>query len=512
MRKKIALLLTGVLAAGVIAGCSGNGQAGDAGGKTDKAGVADDMKEKLTITFMPESWGGGKWREDHPTVKYLNEKFNIEMKIMWTDGPTYKDKLNVFAASGDLPDMYRVTSDNFVKWQNEGVFMDLAPHLDKYPNLAKAFPDDQWKMLNPQGKLYGMPAWGLEIRDSYQIRADWIRNVGLTMPNEETFNVDEFYQIMKAFALNDPDKNGKKDTAGFATDQELGANTAQLRAAFGLANGWKLVDGKLIPQNVQSKEQKDFLGYLHKMYEEGVMDKDFLSKKGINVYELFQGGKSGIWTHHPLGLRTDTEKLKSIDPNAELVQLAPPIGPTGLRGNPTGLVGANKAVINGKIDPKKQQRLLELLDWWMTDEGTDIMRNGIEGVHYTKEANGTYKQTPLGDTDLPRIMNNWFFWRADPEFFVHKWTEPAIAEFDRKYNENNAKYPWKNDSAGLEIYSETYQKLWKDLETKFKEAQLKIVVGQEPVDSIDKAIADWKAGGGDKIIQEMNDAYAKYKS
>ncbi|RAV04985.1 extracellular solute-binding protein [Paenibacillus sp. YN15] len=518
MRKQIALFLAGALGASALAGCSGNGKTEEPGKTAGQpsaaasvaAGAVDDGKEKLTITFLPESWSGGKWREDHPTIKYLNEKFNIDLKLMWTDGPTYKDKLNVMAASNSLPDMYRVTSDNFGKWQNEGIFMDLAPHLSKYPNLAKAFPEDQWKMLNPQGKTYGIPLWEIEIRDSYQIRADWIRNVGLPMPKEETFNLDEFYQLMKAFALNDPDKNGKKDTVGFTTDNELGVNTAQLRAAFGLANGWKLVDGKLIPQQVQAKEQKDFLGYLRKMYEEGIMDKDFLSKKGQNVYELMQSGKSGIYTHHPSAMLADNEKLKKIDPNAELVQLAPPIGPTGLRGNGTGLNGANKVVVNGKIDPKKQERILKILDWWVTDEGTDIMKSGIEGPHYTKVADGKYTSTPLIDTDLPRILNNWFFKRADPNMNIFRWTDPEVAEFIDSFNKNNAKYPWKNDSGGLEIYSETHAKLWKDLDTKFKETQLKIVVGQEPLDSIDKAIAAWKANGGDKIIQEMNDAYAKY--
>lgn len=511
LRKKLAVLLSGVLIASALAGCSGNGQAGSTEVKPDNAGTSavDDGKEKLTITFMPESWSGGKWREDHPTVKYLNEKFNIDMKIMWTDGPTYKDKLNVLAASGDLPDMYRVTSDNYTKWQNEGIFMDFAPHLAKYPNLAKAFPDDQWKMLNPQGKIYGMPLWDIENRDSYQVRADWISNVGLPMPKEETFNVEEFYQIMKAFALNDPDKNGKKDTVGYTTDNELNVNTAQLRAAFGLANDWKLVDGKLIPQYVQAKEQKDFLGYLHKMYQEGVLDKDFLSRKANNVYELMQGGKSGIYTHHPLGLRTDTEKLKKTDPSAQLIQLAPPIGPTGLRGNPTSLIGKNKVVVNGKIDAKKQQRILKLLDWWVTDEGTDIMKSGIEGVHYTKAADGKYAATPLVDTDLPRIMNNWFFKRADPNLVTFRWTDPEIAKFDDTFNKNNAKYPWKIDSGSLEIYSETYTKQWKDLDAKFKETQLKIVIGELPLDSIDKAVAAWKTAGGDKIIQEINDAYSK---
>jgi putative aldouronate transport system substrate-binding protein len=528
MKKWLVTLLAAFMAACMLAGCTGNAgntntadggkegnaanQNGGAAGSSEQTEeVIDDGTEKIKISFMPESWGGGKWRDDHPTIKYVEEKFNIEMEIMWTDGPTYKDKLNVMAASGDLPDMFRVTSDNFVKWQNEGVFLDLAPHLDRYPNLAKAFPEELYQRLNPQGKIYAFPNWGQEVRDTYQIRADWVRNVGLEMPDEETFNVEEFYEIMKAFAHGDPDRNGKNDTVGFTTDQTLGTNSHQLKAAFGLANSWKLEDGKLIPEYVQAEEQKAFLSYLRKMYEEGVMDPEFVSKKGNNVYEMFQAGQSGIHTHHPLGLRTDNEKLKGIDPNAELVQLAPPIGPDGLRGNPAGLLGTNKIALNGKMDAKKQERLLKLLDWWVTDEGTNIMKNGIEGEHYVKEADGTYTATPLNETDLPRIMNNWFFWRADPNYFIHIWSPKEVAEFDRTFNENGAKYPWRDESDGVTIYSETYTKSWSNLSTEFIAAQLRIIIGQEPVDSIDSAIAAWKAGGGDRIIQEVNDGYALLK-
>lgn len=524
MKKSVVSLLVLLLIVSVVAACAGkeneavtnnveqqsNG-AGDKEGGQDNAAALDDGTERLTLTFMPESWSGGKWREDHPTIQYLNEKFNVDLKLMWTDGPTYNDKLNVMAASGSLPDLYRVPADNYGKWQNEEVFTDLAPYLEQYPNLAQAYPEYQWEMMNPDGKIYGIPLWEVEVRDSYQVRADWIRSVGLTMPDEATFNLDEFYEIVKAFALNDPDQNGKKDTIGFATDNTLSTNTGQLRAAFGLANGWKLVNDQLIPQFVQSQEQQDFLAYLRNMYEEGIIDKDFLSRSNANVYELYQAGKTGLYHHHPMAMLADNVKLKEYDADAELVQLAPPIGPSGLRGNPAGLIGDRKVVINGTIDPKKQQRILKILDWWVTDEGTDIMRSGIEGVHYTKEADGTYKATELIETDLPRILNNWFFKRADANLNVFRWTDPQEAEFVAKYNENNALYPWRNDSGGLTIYSDTYASKWKDLEVKFIEAQLKIVIGQEPVDSIDQAIEAWKAGGGDQIIQEVNDAYAKQK-
>lgn len=508
-----------MLIAILVAGCgnSGNNSSRAEEGNSSSSNIANDegmdpSSEKLTLTFMPESWSGGKWREDHPTIQYLNEKFNIDLQVMWTDGPTYKEKLNVLAASSDLPDMYAVTSDNFGKWQNEGIFLDLAPYLDEYPNLKNAFPQDQWEMLNPQGKILGIPRWELQNRDSYQIRADWLDKLGIAMPDEDTFDVDQFYEIMRAFALDDPDGNGKKDTVGFTTDNRLVTNTDQLRAAFGLANQWKMVDGELIPEYVQSDEQKAFLGYLRKMYEEGVLDQDFLSKQNANVYETFQSGRSGLFSHHSRGIITDELKLRESTPEARLVQLAPPIGPDGLRGNPTSLIGANKIVINNKIDKKKQERILEILDWWVTDEGTDIMKSGIEGIHYQVEADGTVSMTDLTESDLPRIMNNWFFKRADPNLNIFKWTDPEEAAFDAAYNENNAKYPWFNESGGLEIFSETYAKEWNNLSTKFKEAQLKIVIGQEPIEYIDQAIQEWRAGGGDQIIEEMNTAYASLKN
>jgi hypothetical protein len=38
-------------------------------------------------------------------------------------------------------------------------------------------------------------------------------------------------------------------------------------------------------------------------------------------------------------------------------------------------------------------------------------------------------------------------------------------------------------------------------------ALIKVIMGEAPVDSIDQAVDQWKKGGGDKIIQEYNEAY-----
>ncbi|MNW01527.1 hypothetical protein D3C71_1971730 [compost metagenome] len=59
---------------------------------------------------------------------------------------------------------------------------------------------------------------------------------------------------------------------------------------------------------------------------------------------------------------------------------------------------------------------------------------------------------------------------------------------------------------GLEVYSDTYKKKSADLNAKFQEATYKIIMGEQPVESIDKASKDWVANGGEQIIKEINEA------
>jgi hypothetical protein len=73
----------------------------------------------------------------------------------------------------------------------------------------------------------------------------------------------------------------------------------------------------------------------------------------------------------------------------------------------------------------------------------------------------------------------------------------------------NEKYRWVDAGAGLE--SQTATEISADLDTKLTKALVEVIVGKQPLDSIDKAVSAWKANGGDKIIAEMNASYAKLK-
>ncbi|MFB9279472.1 extracellular solute-binding protein [Cohnella cellulosilytica] len=472
--------------------------------------------EHLTLTLMPFSWEGGlRWREDHPTIQYLNRKFNIDLQLQWTDGESYKDKLNVMAASGKLPDMFQVEPDMFVNWQDDGVFMDLQPVLDSYSHLSQAFSVGTWRLLNPEGALFGIPVNVVSNSDSYQIRADWLEKLGLGIPEEDSFTIDQFYTIVQSFALYDPDSDGISNTYGLSVTNlltgEAQTNSAQLRAAFGLANEWALQDGRLVSQYAQVPEMKAFLGFLRKLYAEGLLDRNFREKGFTNIYDDFQSGRTGILTSHPDSLKSDELLLQRSHPGTRLVQLPPPIGPNGQRGNPTNLQGVNKSVINGRIEPAKQERILALLDWWATDEGTFIMRNGFEGLHFEINEDGSATKKPLTDSDLPRLLDNWFFSRSDIAV-GYVYSLPEEIEFNRRYYERNAKYPYVNDAGGLEVLSLAYRWYYKKLEEAYRDVQIRIIRGELPLDSVDDAAAAWRRGGGDRITMEINEIYARNKT
>lgn len=509
--KVVTLLL---LSLSLVVGCSAGNSGGNAAKEntstnTGEAPTAQAAKneKKIPITIAVKYWSGAKWAEDHPTIKYLNEKFNIDLKLQIINGGEYGEKFKVMAASGDLPDVYSIGGSDFLNWQSEGAFVDLMPLLPNYPNLNKAYPADNEavKMLNPSGKVFGLTNISWIVRDTVQIRQDWLDNLGIKLPTADEFTIDKFYEIAKAFATQDPDKNGVNgDTIGFT------GSLPQIRNAYGIANEWMEKDGKLIPRQTQVEEYKAYLAFMKMAYDEGVLDRDFVLRKGNEVEDMMKGNKLGLFNYHN-GYHLLQGDIKNANPNLNPVvtPMAPPIGPKGDRGNNANVNGLDKVVINAKADAEKIDRILQIFDWWVTDEGTSVMKNGIEGIHYKKNAEGKYEVTDKWESGFPRFLNSSLFTRPGTDFIIFAWSTEEDIQRHNAYTELAKNYPWTNNAGGLEFYSNTYKDKWANLNTKFEEAVLQIIVGKQPIEYIEQASKDWMANGGEQIIKEINEAANK---
>lgn len=495
MKKWGMMLLSAFWLVGLLgcSGAAGNGSAGE---------VAP-----VELNLMTFSFAGGGWPEDHPVVKALNEKLSMNLTIEWTSLDIYAQKLNVMAASNEFPDVFLVEEPEFNKWKDKGVFMDISAELGKYPNLTRYLSPEGVRSMNPKGKVYGLPYYITETRDSLIIRKDWLDKLGLRSPA----TVDDFLEVAQAFALRDPDGNGKADTSGFSISivNDKFYNADSLMGAFGLGNEWTLRDGKLTPMQIQTKELKRFLTFIRQAYESGALDRDFPTNKLKDPLSKLEDGKTGIATVVPNEFYSVTlPAVKKRDPHAELVQLIPPKGTAGLQATHT-MATTIKIVINAKIDPLKQQKALEFLDYLLSDEGYDLIKHGVEGVHYQKNETGTFEKLEAFDKDRPQLLSIWFFRRYDPDVQIRKWDDPVYASHVRNFYETNARYRWSNPAAGLN--SETMAKLGGRLQHQWMSIITKVAIGQLPLSAVDEAAASWIREGGDKIIQEINDEYRKTK-
>ncbi|WP_062109915.1 type 2 periplasmic-binding domain-containing protein [Bacillus niameyensis] len=518
MKKTYLTLFVFVLGIIMIVGCSKS-----SGGKEPSGKEIDDGTEKLTISMaIPVQQGGGWEDKEHPTIKYIEEKFNVELDIRWVPGGNdYKNTLNSLAASKDLPDIYMINEPvQFRKWQLSGAFVDLKPYLEEFPGLANEFPEDAMEIFNEPGKIYGLPKYTMKYSNALWVRKDWLDKLGIPIPSPEEFTIDTFYEISKAFVEGDPDGNGKDDTVGFTN--EFGTSTglgksrnAFLQAAYGIAYEWKEQDGKLVKMEEQNEEWKGLLTFLSKAYAEGVFDANFATNVGSDIEALVEGNKIGWEIASPGSIKQREEALKQIEPNAEFVMIPyPPKGPKGESGLLVTVQGRGKVVLDANMDEEKIYRILEWLEWWISEEGTVVMKDGPEGEIWEKK-DGEIVLTEKGKTyeEQINLLNNWLFRSSDDNFNIHGWT-PEEEQYDDEFQKAVDQYPseWRDAGDPYTIDSPTFQERSKDLAADFNEGIANIIAGRKPVDYIDEVIERWKSEGGDKIIEEVNKSYQKQKN
>lgn len=204
MRKKWMAL---PLAAMMIAGCS----------HSETSNSASDSKD--TIKIMAPLLSTESPSDKGPSLKALEKYTGKEIKVTWVPDSSYNDKFNIVMASEEMPHaiIIKDKSAGFIKSVKAGAFWELSPYLKDYKNLRQA-DEKILKNSSVNGEVYGIYRTRDLIRACMIIRTDWLKNVGLDMPE----TLDDFYEVLKAFKEKDPDGNGKDDTYGMVVPKWMG--------------------------------------------------------------------------------------------------------------------------------------------------------------------------------------------------------------------------------------------------------------------------------------------------
>jgi putative aldouronate transport system substrate-binding protein len=507
-------VLTGVsaamLAVSVLAGC-GAKNGGGASGSGQAQGQASQQDGPVKVSIMSILLSATPPANDNAIKKQIEKATNSELSIQWVSANSYNDKLNVALASGELPDLVYIPPElmqtTFRSAVQQGVFWDVTNYIKDYPNLTSKISKTAWDLSKmDDGKNYSIPRPRPSEADAFfLLRKDWLDNLNLKVPT----TTDEFYQVLKAFKENDPDKNGKNDTIGLAanvTPPDKMEALGQLENAFTGANGpWKYVDGKL-EYTAFSPEEHKALEYIQKLYQEKLIPEDFASLKASQVKDMVKAGKAGATLEKAGSVTEYVNELKKIDPNAKESDFIPI---TNLNGyNPKGPGFAGVLAIPKTVKEDKMKRILKLIDTWMNEDVFNIQQYGIEGVDYTvKDGVKVVDAKKLQEDGGPDF--NQIVYVADPyASSVKNYFPKDVQELYKKIQDERAKTSVADVSFGL--FSPTALQTMPEFQKKIQDMKVKVIMGRESLAAWDDFVNKMKADPNFlKVQQEMTEAYKK---
>lgn len=480
--------------------------------KAPEAGSGETAEPAGPVSFsaLALTYNKGPVPNDNVIVQELEKRLNIDLDLQWTPAAQIAERLNVMMASGDMPDVVVVPVDEFMRWDAEGAFLDVTEYVKNAPNLQGKIGQDKWDYIAKDGKYHGIPWPDSPNKENIMIRKDWLDATGSKVPT----TMDEMTEVLKKIVSSDPDKNGQNDTYGFTVDLtkgkyvQTGIREAWIYGAFGLGNGWKEQNGKLTPAFLQP-EMRPFLLWMKQQYDNGVLFKDFASAPGTQKVNDFRAGKSALaMVNQRLKLLSIDPSLKQIHPDAVTLFIDSPKGPNGDLAYRTEKPLLNVLAISAKNkDEHKIKGVVKLLDYIAGDEGYELVKYGIKGKHYTVEGD-IWKQ---GENVVEDLVGDllFFFHPDDPYQNLYKTFPEADYTQIKGQIDNALNHLLPDPTWGIE--AESVDEYGVELNEMISDTIVKIVMGTQPIDYLEKQQAAWRAKGGDKVVAEMNKLYAEKK-
>ncbi|QIK71053.1 extracellular solute-binding protein [Propioniciclava coleopterorum] len=479
-----------------------------------------DTEDLATITVMGPVLDQQAPAGDGILHKKIEEFTGKKLAITWVPNSAYGDRTNVTLAADNIPEVMVIQdkAPGFVRSAQAGAFWDLTEKLNsgKWPHL-KAENEAMQLNASINGKNYGVPRLRDPMRTAVIIRKDWLDKLGLQMPE----TTEDLYEIAKAFTTQDPDGNGKADTYGLILPKWGGYQNAGpydvMETWYGAPNGWGEKDGKLVP-TVDTPEALEAAKFFKKLVDEKLVNPDYASMDATKWNDPFVQGKGGIIIDVSsraaaiMGLfkQQDAQNFASyVDMTGNLK------GPDGEKRSYPTLGYAGFLAISRQSVPTEAELddILTTLDKLASKEGQILENNGIQDVSF--KVDGDWSVTIKGgDADVINADTKSFAQLGTNTAGYEAYTvKPSTADEEAFYlkrlaiHEEDMKTAVHNPANAL--VSETFVSKGAQLNQILVDARLKFIAGQFTEDQYNAEVKRWHAEGGDQVIKEMNELYAK---
>lgn len=451
--------------------------------------------------------------ENDRIIKAIEDKLGIDLVVEIVPEASV-EKVNVAMASGSLPDIVTGAFGTSAteQWIKDGMVIALDDYLKDAPALKKRLDEEYaWDLVN--GKHYGVP-FITQFKSANSLivfRQDWLDKLGLKYPE----TLEEMKETLIAFTKKDPDGDGKENTYGYtAVKPSSGGNPFEwVFFAYGIpyADYSLDKDGNVIPW-FEDPAYIPAMKYIKELWDAGVVDPEIMLNTNPKKEEKFYQGKSGamlaaLFRH----VNRIEGNLKQLYPDATIAYGMAPKGPDGKFGlSKQGKSGMYTCVTTACKAPDKAVALIDLL---LSKEGQDLVRLGVEGVHYKKDGDKVVLNEEERGKDA-FSPNGWahalawgvFFWPLESGYLPE--SEPArdralesveLATACQVQNLVPIKTPLEVKNGGM--LGDMVVQYFSDM----LQGKIEIEAG------VKKLSEEWRKQGGEEMLKELNEEYHKKK-
>lgn len=491
-------------------------------------------------TKLITKWSDALW------VQTLEEKMNVKIDFQGpAAGEDYNAAASVMLASGTLTDMFYHNWNNYDGGLSaaiaDGVAINVSAN-EKYKALMPTWfgilqsndavrrsvtLDDGTSALfcHIDLDLKRGAYWGLGIR------SDWLKKLNLQEPT----TIDELEKVLIAFRDNDPNGNGQKDEIPI-TDWNCAGGTffftlSNIISAYGLLYQENQLDpttGKVnywITVN-DGKNFQELVTTLNKWYTEKLLDSEWATQDGTAQDAKVTTDRVGVLQVWPSNFNIYDTALRKANPDATFGGLTPLKGPDGKAYSPNSALVRPAAATEGTVVTPQAEKdgvvetCLKLIDYMYTQEGSDIINWGKEGVSYNV-VDGKKVWTDEVAKDPEFLINDKVNKYAIPTFgsWPKVMSYEAWASIELNTPESTAAHKkWATGDTSLCLpnltlsssESKDYAKIMTDVKTAIVENFTKFVIGTRPVSEVPDLVKQCKDMGIDQANALYQAAYDRY--
>lgn len=557
LKKSVAFGVTGIML--ILAGCKS--PAGFA--SNDNEEYNSRMEEARTTPFgaYPETieYTLGKMTSvnnsnmpendtytDNAYTRYIKSVINVQnVDAFEANDSQYDTNVSMAISMGSLPDIMVVSSqDEVEQLVGAGLIEDLTESYnncisDRIRKMYESYGDSLKDMVTYDGKIMALPETNItDGPNLVWLRKDWMNKLGLSEPH----TIDDVVNIVKHFISEDPgnngvDTSGKPNTVGLAVDTDVTGECGYsseflldiIFACFGAyPKQWIMNDDGEIVYGSVTDEAKEALSYINSLYNQGVIDNDFLLRTSTNICELIENGLCGSFFGPWWAPNNPLANAVSRNPDANwqpYLIATDSDGTTSYHSqNPCyKYVVVRKGYEHPEIAAKMISVMFDKVRFDCTDseEFKNYYQLNVEPTARPLSINVDYNNAL---SICYRNIDATISGRKNPDSLelLERSFYDACSEYIKNANKTStqwAAYMSRIKACSLiaqdnikvvdSLYfktTDTMKSHWWRLKAKEKEAYLKIISGEEDISYFDTFVKEWNEQGGQIITSEVSES------